>query len=84
MLRTLIVLFAAVLPAHLFAQATPGPAKPHILLVMADDLGWMDLHCQGNPVLRTPQLDGLAQQGVLFTNAYAASPVCSPTRRRRS
>ena len=80
MIRTLIVLSAAVLPAHLFAQATPGTAKPHILLVMADDLGWMDLHCQGNPVLRTPQLDRLAQQGVRFTNAYAASPVCSPTR----
>jgi arylsulfatase A len=79
-LRTLIVLFAAVLPAHLFAQGTTGTAKPHILLVMADDLGWMDLHCQGNPVLRTPQLDRLAQQGVRFTNAYAASPVCSPTR----
>jgi len=79
-IRTLIVLYAAVLPAHLFAQATPGTARPHILLVMADDLGWMDLHCQGNPVLRTPQLDGLAQQGVRFTNAYAASPVCSPTR----
>ena len=47
---------------------------------MADDLGWNDLHCQGNRVLRTPHLDGLAKQGLRFTNAYAASPVCSPTR----
>ena len=47
---------------------------------MVDDLGWKDLHCQGNHVLRTPHLDGLAKQGVRFTNAYAASPVCSPTR----
>lgn len=54
--------------------------KPHIVLIMADDLGWQDLHCQGNPVLRTPNLDALAKQGVRWTNAYAAAPVCSPTR----
>lgn len=54
--------------------------KPHIVCIMADDLGWKDLHCQGNDVLRTPVLDGLAKEGVRFTNAYAASPVCSPTR----
>lgn len=64
-----------------------GPVAPaiatdqlHILCIMADDLGWNDLHCQGNRVLRTPHLDGLAKQGLRFTNAYAASPVCSPTR----
>lgn len=54
--------------------------QPNILLIMADDLGWMDLHCQGNAVLRTPNIDRLAQSGVRFNNAYAASPVCSPTR----
>jgi len=54
--------------------------KPNVVLIMADDLGWMDLHCQGNPILRTPQIDTLATQGVRFTNAYAAAPVCSPTR----
>jgi arylsulfatase A-like enzyme len=47
---------------------------------MTDDMGWMDLHCQGNRVLRTPQIDGLAKRGVRFANAYAAAPVCSPTR----
>ncbi len=55
-------------------------APPHIVLIMADDLGWKDLHCQGNDRLRTPQLDRLATQGVRFTDAYAAAPVCSPTR----
>lgn len=54
--------------------------RPNILLIMADDLGWKDLHCQGNDRLRTPQLDRLATQGVRFTDAYAAAPVCSPTR----
>lgn len=47
---------------------------------MADDLGWKDLHCYGNAQLDTPCLDRLAQEGMRFTNAYAASPVCSPTR----
>ena len=74
----LLSLFVVVLSAG-HAQADP-PRRPHVLLIMADDLGWMDLHCQGNQVLRTPHLDQLAAQGMRFTDAYAASPVCSPTR----
>jgi len=54
--------------------------KPNILFVMADDLGWMDLACQGNKLVETPHLDRLANQGMRFTSAYAAAPVCSPTR----
>jgi arylsulfatase A-like enzyme len=54
--------------------------SPHVLLIMTDDMGWMDLSCQGNPVLRTPHIDRLADQAMRFTNAYAAAPVCSPTR----
>ena len=62
------------------AARAPAAEQPHILCIMADDLGWMDLNCQGNGVLRTPQIDGLAKRGVRFANAYAAAPVCSPTR----
>jgi arylsulfatase A-like enzyme len=47
---------------------------------MIDDLGWMDLHCQGNDRLDTPNIDQLALQGMRFTDAYSAAPVCSPTR----
>ena len=47
---------------------------------MADDLGWMDLACQGNKLVETPNIDRLARQGMRFTSAYAAAPVCSPTR----
>lgn len=54
--------------------------SPHVVLIVVDDQGWMDLRCQGNDRLNTPRLDALAKQGVRFTNAYAASPVCSPTR----
>ena len=67
----------AVLVAH---AGVVHAAPPHILLIMVDDMGWMDLRCQGNDKLNTPRLDALAKQGVRFTNAYAASPVCSPTR----
>ncbi|MBP89750.1 MAG: N-acetylgalactosamine-6-sulfatase [Planctomycetaceae bacterium] len=47
---------------------------------MIDDLGWMDLACQGNKLVETPNIDRLASQGIRFTDAYAAAPVCSPTR----
>ena len=57
-----------------------GRPRPNILLIMIDDLGWMDLHCQGNKRLDTPNIDRLAREGMRFTDAYAAAPVCSPTR----
>ena len=57
-----------------------NPSPTNVLLIMADDLGWKDLNCQNNPKLKTPNLDRLAMQGVRFTDAYAAAPVCSPTR----
>ncbi|MCM2370288.1 sulfatase [Aporhodopirellula aestuarii] len=53
---------------------------PNVVLIMADDLGWKDLHCYGNDKLDTPHLDQLARQGLLFTDAYSAAPVCTPTR----
>ncbi|MAG56429.1 MAG: N-acetylgalactosamine-6-sulfatase [Planctomycetes bacterium] len=58
-----------------------GQERPlNVLLIMIDDLGWADLHCQGNQGLETPNIDRLARQGVRFTDAYAAAPVCSPVR----
>jgi arylsulfatase A-like enzyme len=54
--------------------------KPNIVLVLVDDLGWRDLGCYGSAFYETPVLDRLAAQGMRFTDAYAASPVCSPTR----
>jgi len=53
---------------------------PNIVLILADDLGWADLGCYGNTYHQTPNLDRLAAQGMRFTDAYAASSVCSPTR----
>ena len=62
----------------------PCPAAetvwPNVIFVLADDLGWAELGCYGNTFNETPHLDRLAEQGMRFTNAYAAAPVCSPFR----
>lgn len=60
--------------------AQTRPRLPNIILAMTDDQGWGDTGYNGHPVLRTPNLDRLASDGVRFDRFYAASPVCSPTR----
>jgi arylsulfatase A-like enzyme len=57
-----------------------APLRPNVLFILADDLGWGDLSCYGRPDYRTPVLDRLASEGTRFTQAYSASPVCTPTR----
>ena len=64
----------------LLALECPAALKPNILFILIDDMGWMDLGCQGNPHVKTPNIDRFAMEGVRFTNAYAPAPVCSPTR----
>lgn len=64
-----------------FRAATDRRAKrPNLLYILADDLGWADLACYGSPHIKTPHLDRLAAQGVRFTDGYAGSSTCSPTR----
>jgi arylsulfatase A len=59
---------------------TALPELPNFVFILADDLGYGDLHCYGSDDLRTPHLDQLAQDGIRFTDFYANGPVCSPTR----
>jgi arylsulfatase A-like enzyme len=54
--------------------------RPNIVLLVADDLGWRDLGCYGDRQVSTPSIDGLAAEGVRFTNAFVAAPSCSPSR----
>jgi len=54
--------------------------RPNIVLVMADDQGWGDVAYNGHPILKTPNLDAAAAEGLRFDKFYAAAPVCSPTR----
>lgn len=74
--RDLFVVAAILL---LTSCASP-PAPPNVVLFVVDDLGWMDLGIQGSTFYQTPHIDRLARQGALFTQAYAASGVCSPSR----
>ncbi|MFN7933355.1 MAG: sulfatase-like hydrolase/transferase [Bryobacteraceae bacterium] len=62
------------------AVAAQPAAKPNVIFILADDLGWGDLGCYGNKFIPTPNLDRLAKQGSLFTSFYVANPVCSPSR----
>jgi len=77
LLRLLLVVLS--LSAGTFTQAEQT-RQPNIIFVLADDLGWSELGCYGNDFHETPHLDRLAKQGMRFTNAYAAAPVCSPYR----
>ncbi len=54
--------------------------KPNILFILVDDLGWADLGYTGSQFYETPSVDKLAASGMVFTDAYAASPICSPSR----
>ena len=64
------------------AVAAPAAdvAKPNFIFILIDDLGYGDLGCYGSKFYRTPNLDRMAAQGMKFMEAYAAAPVCSPTR----
>ena len=67
--------------ASFLPQLGRGQAEhPNVVFIMADDLGWSDLACYGSDFHETPNLDRLARESVVFSDAYAASPVCSPTR----
>src|SRR4029077_7995147 len=56
--------------------------QPNIVLIVADDLGYGELGCQGNPQIPTPHIDSIAKGGVRFTNGYVSAPVCCPSRAR--
>lgn len=62
-------------------QRAPAPArKPNIVVILADDLGYGELGCQGNPEIPTPNIDSIARNGVRFTDGYVTAPVCCPSR----
>ena len=73
-------LFGTLLLAPLAFLQAAETKPPNVVLILADDLGARDLGCYGSTYYETPNLDRLASRGVRLTNAYAASPLCSPTR----
>ncbi|MGQ0633531.1 MAG: sulfatase [Planctomycetaceae bacterium] len=60
--------------------AADSPRKPNIVVIVADDLGYGDIGCQGGQDIPTPNLDSLAREGVRCSSGYVSCPVCSPTR----
>ena len=64
----------------LAAPAASFAAQPNLVIFYADDLGWGELGCQGNPQIPTPNIDAIARNGVRFTNGYVAATYCSPSR----
>jgi arylsulfatase A-like enzyme len=81
--REFLVVSAAITAGTAHAASAQQPAasaKPNILFILADDLGWGDLSCYGRPDYKTPILDDLATRGIRLTQAYANSSTCSPTR----
>lgn len=81
-MKKTILILTALLPASLAVShaANPLAKKPNVIFILADDLGWGDLGCYGNRRVRTPNLDGLAKRGTLFTQFYVNGSVCSPSR----
>jgi arylsulfatase A len=78
--KRLWCVFELAISAVLVTTVSAQSPRPNVVLIVADDLGAMDLGCYGSKYHRTPALDTLAADGVRFTQAYAACPVCSPTR----
>ena len=75
------LIFRCAILAGLLTGALPSATPPpNVIVVLVDDLGWMDLGCQGSDFYRTPNIDRLAATGMRFTNGYASCAVCSPTR----
>ena len=76
-------LFRAVISIWILSGVTSGTGaaeKPNIIFILADDLGYGDLGCYGQKKILTPHIDALAESGMRFTQCYAGSTVCAPTR----
>lgn len=77
-----IVFAFAMAPLHSLAAAQTDntASRPNIVFVLIDDLRWDDLGCMGHPFVKTPHIDRIAREGALFRNAFATTPLCSPSR----
>lgn len=83
-MRSVRILFGAVLTwvalLTISFTASSAPARPNIVLILTDDMGFGDVGCYGGKFAPTPNLDRMAREGIRFTQYYSASPICSPSR----
>ncbi|WP_417851669.1 sulfatase [Thalassoglobus sp.] len=78
--RILLGFLCVILSTQLTSVSAKGADQPNFVIIFADDLGYGDLGCYGNPTIRTPNLDRMAAEGMRFTQFYSASSVCTPSR----
>ena len=74
-----LIFAGAALAAASCSQGT-GPQKPNVVFILADDLGWGDLSCYGQILFSTPNIDGIAAEGLRFTQAYCGTSISAPSR----
>lgn len=74
------VITGAMVPSCTKAKILKAGRKPNFIIIFTDDQGYQDVGCFGSPNIRTPNLDGMASEGMKFTDFYVAAPVCSPSR----
>ena len=79
-MKSLPIVVLSLLIAHLGSQAHSADSPPNVVVIFCDDMGWGDIGCFGNPTIRTPHLDRMADEGQKWTQFYVASPVCTPSR----
>ncbi|MBT4483000.1 MAG: sulfatase [Candidatus Latescibacteria bacterium] len=72
---------SSALASHLSTHSEAAAAeRPNIIFILSDDQRWDTLGCAGNPIIETPELDRLAEEGVRYSNAFVSSPACAPNR----
>ena len=78
--RTIVIAILMSMTSSLFTLAAAENVKPNIIIVFNDDMGYQDIGCFNAPLIKTPRVDQMAQDGMKFTDFYVASPVCSASR----
>ena len=78
--KSISLISGTLLLSTLSANGQKKDAKPNIIFILCDDMGYGDLGCYGQPFIRTPHIDAMASEGMRFTQAYAGSPVSAPSR----